>query len=330
MALLSAEAFEIGDDVVPGLEGVAAEVEVGGHRVALLLPREQIVAIEQVAAVGVDGVVPGRHVDVFGHPGAHRGHVVTDEIHLIVLDEHTYGLHHRRGGVVVGIVERLHTNINNRPFAVLLAVVDPSDHGHDSMHKRVVVHAVLAVEADGLAVVLCEGVVGMHQRVLVAEESEHPLLLVVGDALEVAFRRQPVLFHQRLVDIELLNAVLSGREELLLARQSVALHRVGNAECRIDADAVEAVEHLGVHTSHRCADDEAGLLVVAEPLQQAEGLAGMDGQVGGYHPGIGQHGAQPLNGARLSAAAEAVHINHGFPLHQFGELLDVLILLFHN
>ena len=69
--LLSSQPFEVEDDVVPGLEGVAAQLDGCGHRFGVVIGPaggagglHEVVAVEQVALVGDDGVTPGWHADV--------------------------------------------------------------------------------------------------------------------------------------------------------------------------------------------------------------------------------------------------------------------------
>ena len=107
---LSAEQREVVDDVVPRLELVAAELQARGQLGVGVLALDEVVAVEQVALVGEDGVAPGRDVDVFVEPGEEptpfpspregcrigRGGR-TDEIDLIALDEEAHGFLERRG-----------------------------------------------------------------------------------------------------------------------------------------------------------------------------------------------------------------------------------------
>ena len=108
------------------------------------------------------------------------------------------------------------------------------------------------------------------------------------------------------------------------------LHGIGQAQGGIHADTVIAVELFGIHTTHRGTQDQVRLLLLTKLAQQGLRLFRMDGQVGCYDVGIGQDGAQARHRTALSATAESVEIHHCFPLHQFGKLLYVLVLLFHN
>ena len=66
--LLSAEAGEVGGDVVPGLEGVTAELEMRRHTRPRLFHTDEVVAVEQIATDRKDGMIARRHVDIFIQP----------------------------------------------------------------------------------------------------------------------------------------------------------------------------------------------------------------------------------------------------------------------
>ena len=70
---------------------------------------------------------------------------------------------------------------------MLLTVVNPADDGHYRVHKRLVVHAVFAMEMDGLWIYLMKHVVGIYCCVLIAKESVDVLALLVGGTLEALF-----------------------------------------------------------------------------------------------------------------------------------------------
>ena len=194
-------------------------------------------------------------------------------------------------GVLPAVDEGFKTYVYDGALALFLPVVNPPHYGHDAVHERAVVHAVLAVEGNSLAVVLIEERAGVDEVVFIAEEAEDALLLVVVDVAEVLFGHVPVFLHQRLVNVELLHAVLTGAEELLLAGEPMALHGVGNLEGGVHQDAVEAVQLLGIHAAHRRTQNEVGLLGGAGLAQQVECLLRMDGQVGSNDDGFRKNGA---------------------------------------
>ena len=334
-ALLPAEALEILQDVVPGFEGVAAEGDGGGHGIGRLGRLDEVVAIEQVALVGEHGVAPGGYVDVLLQPagglGVGLGHgrrCWGHEVHLVALNELAHGLLAAAGGMAIGILQGLQAYVDDGTLAALLAVIDPADDGQDAVHERAVVHAVLAVEADGLRIVLMEQAEGVDQIVLVAEEAEHAAAVLVVKTLEAPFGHLPVLLDQGLVDIEGLDAVLTGVLKLLRAGHAVGLHGVGDAEGGVGADAPVAAQLLGVHAAHRRAQDEVGLALGANLAQQGQRLFGVYGQVGGHDSGVGEGDAQATHRARLSAAAEAMDIEQRLTLQQLGELLYILVFHF--
>ena len=86
--------------------------------------------------------------------------------------------------LVISVAHTVDGDEEHRSLAPLLSVVNPSYHGHDSMHIRAVVHAVLPMEMDGCGVVTAEEIEGVDGLVLVTEESPHTLSLLVVDAAE--------------------------------------------------------------------------------------------------------------------------------------------------
>ena len=92
---------------------------------------------------------------------------------------------------------------------MFLTVVNPTDDGHYRVHKRLVVHAVLAMEVDGLRIGAMKQIIGIYRRILIAKESEDALALLVSNTTEALFRLVLILLNQRLVDIELLCTIIS-------------------------------------------------------------------------------------------------------------------------
>ena len=70
---------------------------------------------------------------------------------------------------------------------MLLTVVNPSDDGDDTVHEALVVHAVLAMEADGLRIDATEQVEGVDGGVLIAKETVYALAVFVVNAQETLF-----------------------------------------------------------------------------------------------------------------------------------------------
>ena len=212
---------------------------------------------------------------------------------------------------------------------MFLAVVYPADDWYHRVHKRLVVHAVLAMEMDSLRIGTMKQVIGVYCRVLVAKESEDALALLVSNTTEALFRLVLILLDQRLVNIEFLNAVLSGILELLGTRHAMCLHRFAHLQGCVDADAVETIELLSIHATHRRADNQAGLLLLTDIAQQGDGLCRMNGQVGSDDLSLWHHLTESCHCTRLSATGKTMTIEDCLASHQFGELLDVWILCNH-
>ena len=171
-----------------------------------------------------------------------------------------------------------------------------------------------------------EQVERVHQLILIAKETVDDSPRIGSESLLLHL---PIALHQGLVDIELLDAILSGVEELLLARQSVGRHRVGDAQGRVHADAVETIELFRIHAAHRGADDEVGVFLFTDIPEQCHRLMGFYGQVVGDNLRPGKHLAQPFHRSTLCRRAEAVHIHNLLSLHQIRKLLDILVLFHH-
>ena len=145
------------------------------------------------------------------------------------------------------------------------------------------------VEADGLLVVFVEQVEGVHGGVLVAKEAEDTLLFFIVHTVEAELGDLFIGLYQRLGHHEVLLAVSPWVREVLCPDHTVLLHRLAHLQGRVDEDAVVAVEHLGIHPSHRGADDEVWVLPFARLFQQRQGLLWLYGQVGGNDLCLWQH-----------------------------------------
>ena len=131
------------------------------------------------------------------------------------------------------------------------------------------------MEVDGIGIVLVEEAECVYQVVLVAKQAPHAAALLVGHSAEALLCHPFVFLHQVVVDKELLHTILAGVEERLRAGQAVLHHRLAYLEGGVEHDAVVTVEHLGIHATHRGADDQVGLLGLAHPMEQVESLLGM-------------------------------------------------------
>ena len=106
----------------------------------------------------------------------------------------------------------------------------------------------------------------------------------------------PVFLHQCFGDDDLLYAVLPFVLVDLFSHHIALGEGCSHLESRVHTDAVDAIEHLCVHASHRRADDEVGLLCADEIPQQFHRLLGMYGEVGGDDGCLGHVVAQNLCG----------------------------------
>ena len=77
------------------------------------------------------------------------------------------------------------------------------------------------------------------------------------------------------------------------------LHSIKHLKSRIDADAVDAIEHLGIHAPHRGSYYKVGLFRCAHIMQQSHGIGRMQGHVVSYHHGIGKRILDSLHRTRL-------------------------------
>ena len=173
--------------------------------------------------------------------------------------------------------------------------------------EHLVVGAVLPMERDALRVVLHIEVVGVHQLVFVAKERPHTMtfchsLLVrkLLKILETLLLHLMVFLHDGFRNHEFLDTILTRILEHLLTRHTVSAHGIGNLESRIDEDTVVAIEHLCVHTSHRCTDNQIGLLPFSHRLQHGHSFSRMYRDILGHYSGIGQHLLNAFHRARLT------------------------------
>ena len=149
--------------------------------------------------------------------------------------------------------------------------------------------------------------------VFVAEEAKDALLLFGGDLREAVLRHLTVLLDQRLGDDDLLYAVLTRILKCLLPHHLMLAHRSSHLEGGIDADTVEAVEHLRVHASHGGANDQVGTFALHSLLEQGHCLCRMDGEVGCQDRGTGHELPQHVGSVGGPCGEEAVDIEDLFP-----------------
>ena len=136
-----------------------------------------------------------------------------------------------------------------------------------------------------MSVVLAEEVESMDNRVVVAKESID-MVIVVGSMLEVEFAYLAIFLFQGFGYEEFCFAIGTRVLPLLFACHTVFLHGVVHAESWVDANAVDAIELLGIHTAHGGSDDEIWFFALADVVEQAYSLSGMERHVVGYYLGI--------------------------------------------
>ena len=179
------------------------------------------------------------------------------------------------------------------------------------------------MEVDGLRIVLVEEVEGVNHRVLIAEETINSFLILGGDVLEAALCDVAVFLDESLGNHQFVYSILSRVLELLLAGH--AAHRVAHLEGWVHEDAVVAFQHLGVHTTHRGADDEVGLFCLYQFLKHFHSFLRMHRNVFCHEGGVRHQFLQHLHGAALTRREETVNIHDFLARHEVGELLDIRI-----
>jgi len=165
----------------------------------------------------------------------------------------------------------------------------------------------LAIEADGVGVVLAEQFIGVHRVVVDAEQAVGVVEVEGGDAFELLAFHGVVVLDDVAGDAELRGTVFSSAEELVGACLQDFRHGA-HVEGGVDTDLPESEHLLGVHPSHRRADDDVRLLLLAVLPQVGQGFLRVDGYVGGYHRCLGQHLAEAFHRSRGAGGAETVEI----------------------
>ena len=118
------------------------------------------------------------------------------------------------------------------------------------MHKRVIVHTMLAMKPHSLGVVFTKQIVGIHGGILIAEESPHAVLLVIIDTIETFLGYILVLFYQGLCYNKVLHPILTRILKVLSSYHTMFLHRIAHSQSRVHQYAIIASKHLGIHTAH--------------------------------------------------------------------------------
>ena len=181
------------------------------------------------------------------------------------------------------------------------------------------VQAMSAGEEAGHARIMPLELLAPRQRecILVAEEAVAEELVDLVDAVELYGLHLLELTHRLLRDMELERAIPPPIKPLVLADgENVVLLR--EREARVDADALEATQLLGVERPHRRADDERRHLFSHKRLQHRQRLRRIDRDVGRDHfDAIRRARAQELptkdvNRAACAGRSKAVEIKEFF------------------
>ena len=190
-------------------------------------------------------------------------------IYLITLYQRTESFLKTRLGLTVAVCQTTAVDINDLALALLLTVINPADDRDHTIEKTLVVHTVGTMEMSSLRIMTAIEIPGMHKIVLIAEEPPHtlPLLCLLLrchrlKAREALFSDLLIFFLQSFRNHKLRLAILARVLPRLFTRQAMLLHRRSHLEGGIDADAVEAIEHLRIHTTHRGTDDQVRFLLL--------------------------------------------------------------------
>ena len=167
------------------------------------------------------------------------------------------------------------------------------------MAQHLVVESMLALKADGLAVMLAKEVVGVDGRVVDTKESPAGLLLFGCDVLKLEALHLVEVLDGVARDTESLLIVFPAIEKLVFAcTQDLAQFR--HVERRIDTKPFEVTHLLSVHASHAGADDEVGLFLLAEFFKEGQGFRWVNGYVWCHYVCLRQVLAQQLHRAASS------------------------------
>ena len=225
--LLSSQSFEEGDDLFEGLEFITSVFDARSHKALCRLWVDEIITIEQLLLVGEYHVVVGWGGEIFLYPCLHLCHIRmvvgwgrSHDVYVVMLDEHLVSLVHRAGSLHVAIVQGIEGEIYDRALLAILLVVYPADDRAEVMECHLVDEAVLAMESDGLWVMLMEDVEGMYHGVFVAKETIYALLLLWCDVLETQGGDVLVFLDETFGNHQLVYAILTRILEFLLARHA--------------------------------------------------------------------------------------------------------------
>ena len=247
------------------------------------------------------------------------------DIYVVMLYQHLVSLVHRTGCLHVTVVQGIEVDVYDRALLSVLLVVYPADYRTEIVECNLVDKSVLAMEWDGLRIVLMEEVEGVDHRICITEETINTFLFLGSDILEASLGEVAVFLDKTFGNHQFVHSILSRVLEFLLAGH--AAHRIAHLESWVYEDAVESFQQLGVHSAHRSTDDEVRLFCLCHLLQHLYGFFRMYRNVLSYESGVRHQLLQHLHGAALSRREETVNIHDFLARHEVGELLDIWI---HN
>ena len=136
-----------------------------------------------------------------------------------------------------------------------------------------------------LAVVLGVVTLRVDHLVVLAKEAIDQLLVVGSDTLEGEFFCLAELINHLLVHLEVRCSVFAFVLELDIAQTSEG-EQLRHVERGVDQNALVAMLHLGIESTHAGADDEVRLLLFNVLAQEGDCLLGTGRDVGTQHSDI--------------------------------------------
>ena len=151
---------------------------------------------------------------------------------------------------------------------------------------------------------------------IVAPKQAIDVLLVLGrKSLEQQLLDLLELGYHLLVNLESCGTIGTLVLEVIVA-QAAEGEEASHVERRIDQNALVATELLGIHASHRGADDEVGLLLCRIVLQKLQGFERRYRNIGRHHADVlfVEHVAHQSGCACRTSRTETVDIKYLFHL----------------
>lgn len=130
MGLLPAKSVEKHDDIVPSFEVVTAKKDGRTKKVGVLVARDKIVAIEQVAVVAEHHTIECGCIKVLFHPRHLCRYMFggvcwrwRKYVNVVVFDKHFVGLVHAGHRLLVAVGQRIGVDEYDRALSACLSVV---------------------------------------------------------------------------------------------------------------------------------------------------------------------------------------------------------------